>query len=140
MFVKWFRVGLKQSDELVKLCFQKRRCMEKQISQDRGSGGGASSTATGGGGGGASGHPVGQRRSNWEVIEHYTGVANTGQFSGAPTATSIHDFPPIHGDGDTSCGVPGGASQVTNCPYVIHTSFHYICIALKSNEVRNIEN
>ena len=114
MFVKWFRVGLKLS-ELVKLCFQKRRCMEKQISQDRGSGGGAS-TATGGGGGGASGHPVGQRRSNWEVIEHYTGVANTGQFSGAPTATSIHDFPPIHGDGDTSCGVPGGASQVT-----IHT-------------------
>ena len=113
--LKWFlRVGLKLS-ELVKLRFQKRRCMEKQISQDRGSGGGAS-TATGGGGGGASGHPVGQRRSNWEVIEHYTGVANTGQFSGAPTATSIHDFPPIHGDGDTSCGVPGGASQVT-----IHT-------------------
>ena len=90
--------------------------MEKQISQDRGSGGGAS-TATGGGGGGAPGHPVGQRRSNWEVIEHYTGVANTGQFSGAPTATSIHDFPPIHGDGDTSCGVPGGASQVTNYPH-----------------------
>ena len=83
MFVKWFRVGLKLSDELVKLCFQKRRCMEKQISQDRGSGGGASSTATGGGGGGASGHPVGQRRSNWEVIEHYN---PKGGLTGVPSS------------------------------------------------------
>lgn len=56
---------------------------------------------------------TGARRSNWEVIEHSfnggQGVSGDPQFPGAPTATSIHDFPD-----DTSCGetrqpVGGGA-------------------------------
>lgn len=54
-----------------------RRVLEKQISQDH------NSTTSNSGQGGVA------KRSNWDVIEYY----NNSGVSGAPTATSVHDFP-----------------------------------------------
>ena len=110
--------------------------MDKQVSHERASSGLASQ---------ASGHPAaGARRSNWEVIEHsFTGgqaLPGDPQFPGAPTATSIHDFPGP--DGDTSCGISevrppanGGNDYRSDCEgglSVADTNKGYVSGALPS--------